>query len=103
MVCAHKVAPFDQHRLPLAGGFGVQTMLMDVGWHNRLCLYVEEIFSAVRLELNGEVRVNRHVPKRLAEYGEASIERPETSISCPLNVWLVLRQLSRYIPMKADM
>jgi len=102
VICAYKLAPFEENGFPLARRLRVQQVLVDIGGHNGFCLDVDKVLAPIRFELDGEIVVHAYIPQQLAKEGEAPVVCPPSCVSCPLNVWLVLGQLCGYVAVPAE-
>jgi len=92
MVCPHKVVEIDDNSLPFAGRFREQTVLVQIGGHDRVGLKIHKVFPAVGLYAEGEVGVRVDVPERSAEEGRSSIQRAPACVAGAHNLWVIRRE-----------
>jgi hypothetical protein len=64
---------------------GVQSVLVDVGLHDRVGLDIHGIPTAVGLDTEGKVSVGINVPEKTAEEPEAAVSVAECGVSYSLN------------------
>lgn len=60
---------------------GVQSVLVDVGLHNRVGLDIHGIPTTVGLDTEGKVSVGINVPEKTAEKPEAAVSIAERSVA----------------------
>lgn len=61
---------------------GVQSVLVDIGFHNRVRLNIHCIPTTVGLDAEGKVSVGINVPEKTTEEPKAAISVAECGVSC---------------------
>ena len=93
VVRTDELADGKNDSLPFARRLSVQTVLVEIGRHDRFGLNIDEVFASVALDLESNVAVWVEVPESFAKQGTAHISCAPGGVSRTLNLGPVCRKL----------
>jgi hypothetical protein len=102
VICTDELTDGHNDRLPIARLLSIQTVLVQIGRHNRLGLDIDEIFASVALDFEGNVAVRVEIPQALAEQIATHISCAPGSIAGPLDLRFVGGKFIRDCAVEAD-